>query len=53
MLYPPCPTPIPHPARQELDNRDQQHVEFWSALSVVADHELAEAQRTEEIDRAK
>lgn len=38
---------------QELDKYDQQHVHFWNAMATVATHELDEAQRQEDIDRAR
>ena len=41
------------PPPQELDTKDPLHVDFWSGLSVVADHVLAEATKQEEIDRAR
>lgn len=54
------PQPDPWPERQrcksilqELDRYEAQHVEFWEAMATVAEHELAEAQRQEEIDRAR
>ncbi len=45
----------PHPVShwQELDTRDQQHADFWQALSVVADQEIVDAARQEEIDKAR
>lgn len=38
---------------QELDTRDPLHVDFWSALAVVAEHELVESAKQEEVDRAR
>jgi len=38
---------------QELDRYEAQHVEFWDAMATLAEHELAEARRQEEIDRAR
>lgn len=32
---------------------EEEHVRFWKAMVVVAEHELAEATRQEEIDRAR
>lgn len=36
-----------------LDARDTSHAPFWHALTTVAQHELAEATRQEDIDRAR
>lgn len=38
---------------RELDARDASHNAFWAALGVVAEHELAEATKQEDIDRAR
>ena len=38
---------------QELDKYEQQHIDFWDAMATVAGHELDEAQRQEDIDRAR
>jgi hypothetical protein len=38
---------------QELDKYEQQHIDFWDAMATVAGHELEEAQRQEDIDRAR
>lgn len=38
---------------QDLDVHETEHVEFWGAMRIVADHELGEARRQEEIDRAR
>jgi hypothetical protein len=38
---------------QELDKYEQQHIDFWDAMAAVAGHELEEAQRQEDIDRAR
>lgn len=32
---------------------EPQHVDFWAAMRTVADHELGEARRQEQIDRAR
>ena len=36
----------------EYDKYEAMHSEFWGALLEVAEHELAEARRRDEIDRA-
>ncbi len=38
---------------QDLDRHEPQHVDFWQAMALVAEHELQEAERQEEIDRAR
>lgn len=38
---------------QELDNKNAEHAEYWAALAVVAEAELAEAQRQDDADRAR
>ena len=38
---------------QELDSHNAEHAEYWGALAVVADAELAEAQRQDDADRAR
>lgn len=38
---------------QELDKYEQQHIDFWDAMAAVTGHELDEAQRQEDIDRAR
>ena len=38
---------------QDLDVHVPEHVEFWAAMRTVAEHELGEARRQEEIDRAR
>ena len=37
----------------ELDKGDRTHKGFWEALAAVTEHELAEAVKQEEIDRAR
>eukprot|EP00887_Chlorella_sp_A99_P001190 scaffold14.g1190.t1 len=37
----------------ELDRGDRTHKDFWEALAAVTEHELAEAVKQEEIDRAR
>jgi sensor histidine kinase regulating citrate/malate metabolism len=37
---------------QEYDRHDEDHVAFWTALMVVADHELQEALKRDEQDTA-
>ena len=55
-----CPLPHPHPPprhpslpRQEMDKHHPLHREFWSAALLVAEHELYEQQKQEDLDRAK
>ena len=38
---------------QELDRYENSHVQFWEAMAMVSEHELAESQRQEDIDRAR
>ena len=38
---------------QDLDVHEPEHVEFWGAMRTVAEHELGEARRQEDIDRAR
>ncbi len=38
---------------QELDRYQDSHVQFWEAMAMVSEHELAESQRQEDIDRAR
>lgn len=38
---------------QELDRYEDAHIQFWDAMAVVSGHELAEAQRQEDVDRAR
>ncbi len=35
---------------QALDRKDPAHVEYWAALATLAQHELAEAQKRDELD---
>lgn len=44
--FPPC-------SEQELDKHDAVHRDWWSALTLVVEHELYEEQKREDIDRAK
>ena len=37
---------------QEYDKYDELHSSFWDALYVIAEHELGEARRRDEADRA-
>lgn len=41
------------PHRQELDKHVPLHVSYWAAAALVAEHELYEEQKREDIDRAK
>lgn len=41
------------PAPQELDKKDALHRDYWAALALVAERELFEVQKQEDIDRAK
>ena len=43
----------PSEGLQDLDVHEPQHVDFWAAMRTVADHELGEARRQEQIDRAR
>ena len=43
----------PKPIMQELDSHNAEHAEYWGALALVADAELAEAQRQDDADRAR
>lgn len=38
---------------QELDTQQPQHVEFWEALRLIADLELAEAIKQDKLDWAR
>ena len=49
-----CP-PLTHhpPAPQDLDKHDPVHRDFWGALAAVAEQELFEMQKQEDVDRAR
>ena len=38
---------------QELDTQEPQHVEFWEALRLIADLELADAIKQDKLDWAR
>lgn len=40
-------------ALQELDTQEPQHVDFWDALRLIADLELAEAIKQDKLDWAR
>eukprot|EP00208_Stichococcus_sp_RCC1054_P002856 CAMPEP_0206140744 /NCGR_PEP_ID=MMETSP1473-20131121/10524_1 /ASSEMBLY_ACC=CAM_ASM_001109 /TAXON_ID=1461547 /ORGANISM="Stichococcus sp, Strain RCC1054" /LENGTH=711 /DNA_ID=CAMNT_0053535011 /DNA_START=336 /DNA_END=2471 /DNA_ORIENTATION=+ len=38
---------------QELDRYEDDHIQYWEAMAMVSEHELAEAERQEDLDRAR
>jgi hypothetical protein len=46
--HPAAPT---RPTPQSLDRKDKTHAAYWASLQVLAQHELQEAQRRDDLDQ--